>query len=401
MQPSDAVRPAASREPVPLLTLCALFLRIGCSSFGGFMVMVSVIQDVIVGRHKLLPERELLDGLALASVLPGPLAINVVAYVGYRLRGPAGAAAAVIGALLPAFLLMVTLATLYLRWGELAAVGKLFMGMTPVVAAVIAAAAWRLCRVSVRGWREALLTAGAVVLPVAVPGLGATLAVLVVAAAAGWRWLRETPAADAAGAAPRAAPAAGAGTLRVSVLPLAAASLAGLAAGSLPTLFGTFASLSLLMFGGGYVFIPLLQHAVVEGHGWLTRREFVDAVALTQVTPGPVMISAAFIGLKVGGLAGAASATAGMFLPTATLTVAAVHLLDRVKHSAAVQAVLRGVRAAVAGMVISAAVTIGMTAAPGWLSGVLGGAALVALLRYRVEAVWLLPVAALMGWLFY
>jgi len=391
--------PNAARGPLPLLTLCLLFLRIGCTSFGGFMVMVSVIQNVIVGRYKLLPERELLDGLALASVLPGPLAINLVAYVGYRLRGLAGAVVAVASALLPAFVLIVTLATLYFRWGELTAVGKLFMGMTPVVAALVAAAAWRLCRASVRGWRELLLTAGAAALPLAVPGVRTTLAILVVAAVVGWRWLRA-PAIDRPIAAAHAS-ASGAGTLRMTALPLIASWLTGVAAGGLLTLFGTFAGLSLLMFGGGYVFVPLLQHAVVDGQGWLTRREFVDAIALTQVTPGPVMISAAFIGLKVAGLPGAAAATAGMFLPTAALTVAAVHVLDRIKHSAAAQAALCGVRAAVAGMVIAAAATIGMTAAPGWLSAAIGGAALVALLRYRVEAVWLLPAAALMGWLFY
>lgn len=412
MRPSDAVPAGAGQAPLPLLMLCGLFLRIGCTSFGGFMAMVSVIQNTVVERYKLLPERELLDGLALASMLPGPLAINLVAYVGYRLRGPAGAVAAVLGALLPAFVLMVALGTLYFRWGELATVGKLFMGLTPAVTALVAAAALRLCRSSVHGWREVLLTAGAAVLLIAVPGVPTTLAILAVAAAAGWCWRRaadvdQSTAARApatGGAADLTAPSlphAGAAMLRALALPLAAAPLIGLAAGVLPKLFCTFAGMSLLMFGGGYVFVPLLQQVVVDGQAWVTRREFVDALALSQVTPGPVMISAAFIGLKVGGLAGAAVATAGMFLPTAALMVAAVHLLDRVRHSAAVQAGLRGVRAAAAGMVIAAAMTIGMTAAPGWQSAALGVAALVALVRYRVEVVWVLPAAALMGYLFY
>jgi chromate transporter len=166
-------------------------------------------------------------------------------------------------------------------------------------------------------------------------------------------------------------------------------------------LLSVFAGMSLLMFGGGYVFIPLLQQAVVENYGWVTQQEFIDAVALGQVTPGPILISATFIGFKVAGLAGAIVATIGMFGPSAVLTVLCARVLNRVKGSMNVQAVLRGVRAAMAGMVFTAAILIGKSAAPGWISTALFISALIVLVRYRIEAVWIVPTSGLIGFFMY
>jgi chromate transporter len=166
-------------------------------------------------------------------------------------------------------------------------------------------------------------------------------------------------------------------------------------------LLSVFAGMSLLMFGGGYVFIPLLQQAVVENYGWVTQQEFIDAVALGQVTPGPILISATFIGFKVAGLAGAIVATIGMFGPSAVLTVLCARVLNRVKGSMNVQAVLRGVRAATAGMVFTAAILIGKSAAPGWISAALFISALIVLARYRIEAVWIVPTSGLIGFFMY
>jgi chromate transporter len=163
-------------------------------------------------------------------------------------------------------------------------------------------------------------------------------------------------------------------------------------------LFAAFAGMSLLMFGGGYVSIPVLQHAVVDTYGWVTGREFADAMAMTQLTPGPVLIGAAFIGLKAGGLAGAVAATAGVFTPTAVLMVGCAHRLQRWSAAAAVRSALRGVRAAGAGMVVAAAVTIGRMAAPTWLSVSLFLLASLLLLRWRVEAFWVVLVCGATGY---
>ena len=166
-------------------------------------------------------------------------------------------------------------------------------------------------------------------------------------------------------------------------------------------LFSGFAGLSMLMFGGGYVFIPLLEQNIVEVHGWLTRQEFVDALALSQITPGPVMISAAFVGFKLAGVAGGLVATAGMFGPPAAAMVLCTRALNAIQKAAWLQAALRGVRAATTGMVFYAAIVVVRMAAPTWISAALLVAALVALLRYRIEAVWLVLAAGLVGFFAY
>lgn len=414
MAPSPGQPRHYSGKPITLAALGWMFLRIACTSFGGFMTMISAVQNTVVERRKLLSDRDVLDGLSLASVLPGPIAINVVAYLGYRLRGVAGAVVSVIAAVLPACVLMILLGIAYFRWGQVPAVGKAFMGMAPAVAAVVAAAAWRMCRTTVIGVQEGLLAAGAMLAMFAFTGVYVTPGVMLAAAVIGW-WLFGASARRESIAASASKPLADDETRSLSqapasrmnshllafVMPASMAPLASVEPLMLTKLFYAFAGLSMAMFGGGYVFVPMLQQAMVDGYGWVTRQEFVDAVALGQVTPGPVMISATFVGLKVAGISGALVATAGMFAPPAALMVLCARLLSGVNESPRVKAALRGVRAATAGMVCVAAIEIGKTAAPSWPSVVLFLSILTAQLRYRIEAVWLIPAAGLAGWLVY
>ncbi|MFS2138409.1 chromate transporter, partial [Duganella sp. Dugasp56] len=187
--PLTAAEPrAAGQHQVSLATLALLFLRIGCTSIGGFMAMVSMTQHVIVERRRLLPAADLLDGLAMASVLPGPVAINVVAYTGYRLRGVAGACVAMLCAVLPAFACIVALGSLYFRFGSMDIVRPLFQGITPAIVAVILAAGCRLWRGAVHDGRQAALGIAAALALTIVPGLPTTLAVMALAAATGYIW---------------------------------------------------------------------------------------------------------------------------------------------------------------------------------------------------------------------
>ena len=166
-------------------------------------------------------------------------------------------------------------------------------------------------------------------------------------------------------------------------------------------LFLVFAGMSVMLFGGGYVFIPMIQQIVVNGHGWVTQQEFVDAIAMSQVTPGPILVSAAFIGYKVAGFAGAVVATIGIFGPPAVVMVVASNALERIKKSPVVRAALRGVRPAVIGMIFAAAWYVGRTAQPVWISVVIFVVSLVALLRFKVDAVWVIPAAGLVGLISY
>jgi chromate transporter len=406
----DTTAPCVT-EAIGLFTLALLFLRIGCTSFGGFMAMVSVTQQVLCERRRLLPVADLLDGLALASVLPGPVAVNVAAYAGYRLRGVAGATIAVVCAVLPAFLCMVGLGTLYLHYGHMEALQPVFRGLAPGIIAIVLAAGVRLWQGAVRAHREFALGVGSALALAALPGLATTLTVMAIAAALGYRWrersaagIRAEEAVPASGA--MAAPSGHAAGRRLAAPAVAlAATLGGLATLTAPPvlvqLASVFAGMSLLAFGGGYVFIPLLQHTVVDAYHWLSAREFIDTLAITQLSPGPAMISSALVGLKVAGLSGAVAASLGMFVPSAVLIIAASGALHRVRDCVPVKAALSGMRAALAGMVFAAAWTIARVGAMEPLAMLPCALALLCLLRFRTDPALVVTGCALAGYLFF
>lgn len=388
-----------------LSSLFLSFLRIGCTAFGGFMALISVVQTEIVERRKLLAPADMLDGISLATILPGPVAVNVVAYVGYRLRGGAGALVSATGVILPAFVLVVALSAAYFQWGQIPTVNKLFLGFIPAVTAVVVNAAWGMARKTLIGFPEMAIAAAACLLLLYKGGFTVTLSIIVGAGAIGWlvfARLAGVPSPTPAKNSESRPAEEKTGTRLLSLsAPLAAAPFLALDFGVAAKLFLTFAGMSVLLFGGGFVFIPLIQQIVVQEHSWLTRQEFVDAIALGQITPGPILISAAFIGYKVSGLIGATTATVGIFLPPALLMLASAHFLARAKDSPAVKSVMRGIRPAVIGMIAAAAWSIGSTAAPSWQSAVILLAALAALLRFRVDVVWIIPSAGLAGLLLY
>lgn len=390
---------------VPLRTLFGIFFKIACTSFGGFMAMISVVQNEVVDRRRLMPHHDMLDGISLASILPGPVAVNLVVYVGYRLRGGAGALVSAVAAVLPSFIFILVLSFAYFRWGQVPAVTRLFMGFLPAVTAIIVAAAWNMARKSVGGLTEGMLAVVAAVALLWIGGFYSTLGIIVGAGIIGWLLYRKSEGDQA----PRPSAPTGSSTLR------APAGLALLAAGPVSAavpflsvepnlllkILATFAGMSLMLFGGAYVFIPLIQEIVVEGHGWVTQREFIDAVAMGQITPGPILVSAAFVGLKVAGLSGALVATLGIYLPSALLMLGSTRALDAIKRSAVIRSALRGVRPAVVGMIAAAAWSVGSTAPLQWPTFVIFGLALLALLRFRVDVLWIIPPSGLAGLLLF
>lgn len=391
-------------EPsVSLTALFWIFFRIACTSFGGFMAMISVVENVVVERKKLLTQAEMLDGISLATMLPGPVAVNVCAYVGYRLRGAQGAFICALAAIIPAFVFMIILSMAYFRWGQIPAVNKLFMGFIPAVTAIIVAAAWNMSRKSLTGAREIAIALTAFSILLGAGGFYSTLGIMLGAGVLGWLWFRNAPVAPSKPDKKLAAHQSrfNANALALNVAPLTAIPLWSVDPILIGKLFTVFAGMSLMLFGGGYVFIPLIQEVVVNHHRWVTAQEFIDGIALGQVTPGPILVSAAFIGLKVAGLAGAVAATIGIFAPPAILMVFASGALERLRHARAVQAALRGIRPAVIGMIFAAAMVVGRSAAPVWFSVLIFAAALYALVRFRVDAVWVIPAAGLAGWALY
>ena len=384
-----------------LWSLFLSFLKIGSTAFGGFMALISVVQTDIVERKKLLTHSDMVDGISLATILPGPVAVNVVAYVGYKLRGGLGALVSAVGVILPAFVLIVALSAVYFRWGQISTVNKLFLGFIPAVTAIIVHAAWGMARKAIVGLPEFAIAFVACLLLLYKGGFYITLAIIVSAGLIGWLLFARLSNPSSGNAETKPAQKRDGVELFALNAPLAVAPFLALDAGLAVKLFLTFSGMSVLLFGGGFVFIPLIEQIVVQEQAWLTHQEFIDAIALGQITPGPILISAAFIGYKVMGLLGAAIATVAIFLPPALLMLVSAHFLMRVRESTAVKAVLRGIRPAVIGMIVAAAWSIGITAVPNWLSAVIFLAALTALLRFRVDVAWIIPTAGVTGLLLY
>ena len=382
------------------------FLKIGSTAFGGFMALVSVIENIIVERRKLLTHEDMLDGISLASILPGPVAANVVSYVGYRLRGGWGALVTTTAVLFPSFLLVVGLTIFYLQVGEVPAVNKVFAGFIPAVVAIIISAATRMSKKAIKGWREVGIAVAAAILLQTIGGFYITLVVIVTAGIVGWLLFRNqipknlslenTQNSQKLSLTKVGIPL----TILVVILLLSILPLP-VAEDNLVNLFTTFSGMSLMLFGGGYVFIPMIQEIVVNGHGWVSQSEFSSAIAMGQITPGPILISAAFIGYVVKGFIGALVATIGIFFPPALLMVTLSNVLDSIKQSRALQAALRGIRPAVIGLIFTAAIVVAQTAQLHWASLLILAGSLFAIWKLKLEVVLIIPIAGIIGLLLY
>jgi chromate transporter len=389
-----------------LLSIFWTFIKIGSTAFGGFMALISVVQNYVVERRKLMTHEEMLDGISLATILPGPIAFNVVAYVGYRLRGPMGALSATIAVTLPTYLFILILSYGYFTWGEIPTVNKFFQGFIPAVTAIIATTVWNLGRKTLKSMPETLIAIVACGLLVGVGGFFISLGIIVVSGCVGYLLFFKPQGAVATAAEQTTSEEKKGGSGRLNanaVLPMAAATAPFFSTDIVMAgkLLFTFAGMSLMLFGGGFVFIPLIQEIVVDGHGWVTNKEFIDGIALGQVTPGPILISAAFIGYKMAGVLGATAATIGIFTPPALVMLISTRYLLKIKSSQLIQAALRGIRCGVIGMIAAATYVVGTTAQPNAISLLIFVAGLVALLKFKLEVAWIIPGAGALGLLLY
>ena len=385
-------------QHVSLFSLFLSFLKIGSSAFGGFMALISVVENVFVTRRKKIEHGDMLDGISLASMLPGAVAVNVVAYVGYRLRGVSGVLVSVTAVGLPSFLMILLLSFLYQRWGTVPAVTNVFNGFMPAVTAVIVATAWNLGRKTVTTWRQGLICLLAFAGLLIWGGFLLTAATVFIGGLAGLLLFHprfETLAESSSAEKP------GHHTSLHAIAPLPLLLIAAINADLVGKLLVVFGGMSLMLFGGGYVFIPLIQQIVVDGYGWVTRQEFVDAIALGQITPGPILISATFIGYKVAGVAGAVAATIGIFAPSVLLMVLCTRVLHRMKSSLLFQRALMGVRPAVIGLIAAASVVVARTAPMHWISLAIFMFSLFFLMRLKVPVAVVILGSGFTGWAVY
>ena len=389
------------------------FLKIGSTAFGGFMALVSVCESMIVQQHKLLSHEEMLDGISLATVLPGPVAVNVVAYIGYKIRGIRGAFASTTGVLLPTYLLVVSFTAFYFQVGEISAISKAFAGFIPAMVAIILVAIWRLSKKTIRtlkNWKSISIAVAAFIILKFVGGFYTTLLIVLGSGIFGYLLYYDATASELSTSNisnSTTSPLISKTKLVLSFFVLSAflvlylVPLPFLENTSLAKLFIVFSGMSLTLFGSGYVFIPMIQEIVVNNYGWVTQTEFASAIALSQITPGPILISAAFIGYAVKGILGSLVATIGIFFPPAMLMITCSDLLEQIKNSSTIQTALKGVRPAVIGMIFAAALILLQGVKIHWVSALILMGGLFAILRFKVDVILVIPVAGILGILLY
>ncbi len=364
---------------------CA-FLYIGTVGFGGGLAILAQIQQYVVEKMKWLSPPEFVESVAVIQALPGVIAVNISCFVGFKIRRWCGAAVAVLGMVLPAFLSMLLLSEIYLRFHSVPELERIFRGMTPAIVAFIVLAAYQMGRTSMKSYWDWILAIFAfaalsllkwgIVLTVLISG--AIGFVMSQVSSREWK-LREC---------------LGGLILLASLIPAVTVSSEWIW-----PMFTSFLKIGAFTFGGGYVMVPILEGEYVHRFHWLTHREFVDSVALGQITPGPVVITATFVGYKVAGLAGAILATVAVFLPSFLITAAVSYSYQRFRDNQMIQAFLRGVTPAVVGLLASAVYSLGRISIQGYWSWGIAVLTFVIAARFKVNALWIILVAGGLGWL--
>lgn len=380
------------------------FLKLGATAFGGYMSLVAIVQKQLVEIDKKLKEEDILDGISLTSVLPGPVAVNTVAYIGYRLRGISGSIMAFLGIILPSFVLVILLSWLYFTYGNVPAVKNVFNGIMPAVTALIVTVAIGMSRKTIKSISQWIICAVAAILLVVVGGFAITLITIILSGVVG-SFLYKQPLSSEQNCSKGTAINKKQWLISGSVLLLLLCLLlwggqSQDAPKNLRVLY-TFSGISLTLFGGGYVVIPALHELFVDNLQWLTSSEFADGIAIGQITPGPIFITATFIGYKVAGVLGASLATVGIFTPPAVLTVLLSRFVEALKQSAVVKAIMKGIRAAVIGMIFASAVTIGQTMVISVVSILIFVITFVISLKYVINPIYLILGSGLVGFVLF
>jgi chromate transporter len=377
MDHEPAAAPTGGRGP--LGELARLFLRLGTTAFGGPAAHIAMMEHEVVRRRQWLTRQQFLDYLGATNLVPGPNSTELAIHIGHARAGWAGLLVAGVCFIVPAMLIVGALAMAYVRYGSLPEAGALLYGVKPVVIAVVAQALWGLARTAVKSLRLAAL--GVLSTAAVIAGVH-ELAVLVLAALAMLLVHPLRPKAAAMIAAIGSAPVA-----------LSAAAAAALAAPfTLWRLFLAFAWIGSVLFGSGYVLLAFLRAEFVERLGWLTEAQVLDAIAVGQVTPGPVFTTATFVG-PVGGLV----ATAGIFLPAFIFVGLSGPFVPRLRRSAVAGAILDGVNVASLALMAVVSAQLARAAIVDPVTVLLALASGVALLWWRINSAWLVLGGALIG----
>jgi chromate transporter len=370
--------------------LARYFLRLGFLGFGGPVALVGQMERELVNDKKWLSKDEMRESIAICQSLPGPLAIQVGIYVAWLRGGFWGAWLGGWCFILPNFVIVAALGALYVHLGDLKAVTAIFYGVSPAVIALILHSCYRLAKLGMEDWLQWAIAAVCMAVTII---LQAEVALLFIGAGiVGIIYYGNIA---------KRPPVA---LLQIAVIPAAApaAAAAPVAAGStLGKLLLFFLKAGSLTFGSGLVIVPFLEQGLVQQYGWLSEREFLVAVAIGMISPGPVVITATFVGYLVAGFWGSLVSTVGIFLPSFLLVLIVAPLLARHRENPNVQGFVKGAYGAAIGTILGACVLLGRIAIGDWLTALVAVVCLGVLFRWKVSNPLLIAATAVVGLIAY
>ncbi len=360
--------------------LAWLFLVLGTTAFGGPAAHIAMMQREVVDRRGWLTLEQFLDLVSATNLIPGPNSTELAIHIGRERRGWPGLLVAGACFILPATLIVLGLAWAYTRYGALPAVDGVLYGIKPMIIAIVVQALWKLGRSAIKTvW------------------LGALAAAAIAAALLGVHELTILAAAGAAVALARGLVPRGDTVAAWLPLPWLVSGAGGIATANLVSVFGVFVKVGAVLFGSGYVLIAFLRADLVERLHWITQSQLLDAVAVGQVTPGPVSTTATFIGYLLGGPGGAAVATLGIFLPAFVFVAISAPLLPRLRRSPVASAVLDGVNVASLGLMAAVTISIGRASLVDVPTIALAVTGAVLLIRFELSSMWLVLLGGITG----
>ncbi|MHB9082746.1 MAG: chromate efflux transporter [Bellilinea sp.] len=382
--PSVLFMPESKAERIKQVVL--LFLRMGFTAFGGPAAHIAIMHDEVVVRRKWLTDEEFLDLVGATNLIPGPNSTEMAIHIGYLRAGWVGLILGGACFILPAVGMVLALAWVYVQYGATPQAGWLLYGIKPVVIAIILQALWMLGKKAIKG--VFLLFVGLAVFGLYFAGVNELVLLLAggLVVMAGSNLQRAARKSNSAVIIPVA------GALKWLGLPAAVSTAFGL-----PLMFLTFLKIGAILYGGGYVLLAFLHSDFVVRYGWLTSQQLLDAVAVGQVTPGPLFTTATFIGYLLGGVKGGLLATLGIFLPSFIFVALSNPLIPKIRNSIWVRGLLDGVNAASLGLMAAVTWALGRASLVDPLTILLALAALILLLRFKLNTTWLIAGGALIG----
>jgi chromate transporter len=376
---TDAGIPA--RRPIREIVL--YFLRLGTIGFGGPVALVGLMEKELVQERQWLTKEEMRDAVAVSQSLPGPLAIQVGIFIAYLRGGFWGAWAGGWAFILPNFLIVSALGALYVHFGGLGWMTGVFYGVAPAVIALILHSCYRLAKLGMDDWFQWVIAAVCFIVTI---WLEAEVAILFIGA--GVLGIAYYGSLFRRSSVP---------TSLLALLPVGVGTATPPAAGTLWQLLVFFLKAGSLTFGSGLVIVPFLEKGLVQEYGWLNPREFLLAVAIGMMSPGPVVITATFVGFLVAGFWGSLVSTIGIFLPSFILILVVAPILIRHRANPNVQGFVKGAYGAAIGTILGACVLLGKVAIGDWLTALVAAGSLAVLFRFKVINPLLIGATAVIG----